>query len=126
MIILTRFLGSTRGVHGVSWGLGSDIVATGDYDGDAKTDQAVVRRNGTTWDWYILQSSNNQYRLVNFGLADTDLLVQNDYDGDGKTDIAVRRETDNTFYVLKSTDSNFLATTWGLISDLPVAAYDTH
>lgn len=61
-----------------------------------------------------------------FGITDTDTSVQNDYDGDGKTDVAVWRETDGTFYVLKSTDGDLYAVSWGYSTDSPIASYDTH
>lgn len=51
-----------------NWGLGSlgDRPVPGDYDGDGKYDFAVYR-NGT---WWVLQSSDNTYRGIQFGVSE--------------------------------------------------------
>ncbi len=113
----------------IGWGLSNDLVVPGDYDGDGKTDIAVVREGATPTAnlvWYVLQSADLSAKIVSFGLTGSDLNTQNDYDGDGKTDIAVWRDTNGTFYTLKSSDSSATATQWGSPSDFPVASYDTH
>jgi hypothetical protein len=48
-----------------TWGVSADDPAPGDYDGDGRTDIAVYRE-GT---WYIVQSSNGQIRLQEWGVA---------------------------------------------------------
>jgi len=40
----------------VQWGLPSDVVVPGDYDGDGQTDLAVYRP--ATGVWYVLTSSS--------------------------------------------------------------------
>ena len=39
--------GSTQGIVGIQWGLDSDLLAPGDYDGDGKTDIAIWRPSAT-------------------------------------------------------------------------------
>ena len=53
----------------IPWGLSSDVVKLGDYDGDGKTDPTVTRAVNGQRVFYILQSSNNQVRYETFGLA---------------------------------------------------------
>nr|HMS41008.1 hypothetical protein [Pyrinomonadaceae bacterium] len=111
------------------WGVGGDWVVPGDYDGDAKTDLAIARRGTMTEPvtWYVLRSSDSVLIAKPFGITEYDIPTQNDYDADGKTDISVWRETDGTFYVLKSAGSGETTfASWGLISDFPIASYDTH
>lgn len=113
----------------VPWGMTTDWFVPGDYDGDGKTDIAVVRRNGSAagqFTWYILKSSDNNMLAYNFGATETDSPVQNDYDGDGKTDVTVWRETDGVFYVQRTGSAAISSASWGMISDIPLAAYDTH
>ena len=113
----------------IPWGLTNDLVVPGDYDGDGKTDVAVIREGATATSnlvWYILQSSTNTLLSAQFGITGTDLNAQNDYDGDGRTDIAIWRDSSGTFYILKSSDGGLLAVPWGLSGDYPVASYDTH
>ena len=52
--------------------------------------------------WYILQSSNNQFAGIQFGL-DSDKAVPADYTGDGRTDIAVWRPSEGNWYILRIT-----------------------
>jgi hypothetical protein len=40
-----------------------------------------------------------------------------DFDGDGRTDISVWRPSDSNWYVLRSSNGNFQATSWGLNTD---------
>ena len=78
-------------------GLGGDIVAPGDYDGDGKTDFTAVRQ-GSPYFWYILRSSDSGFDVVRWG-AKSMFTAQGDYDGDGRTDITVWDPTSGTFYV---------------------------
>ena len=111
------------------WGWRDDLVVPGDYDGDGKTDIAVVREGDTPTSnlvWYIRKSSDGGLIANTFGITGSDLNVQGDYDGDGKTDLAVWRETNGSYYVLRSSDGVLSVVPWGIVSDFPVAAYDTH
>lgn len=60
----------------LNWGLATDKPAPGDYDGDGRADIAVYR-DGT---WYIIQSSNGNFRYEQFGTSSdvpvTSLIAQ--------------------------------------------------
>jgi hypothetical protein len=62
---------SLAGFTGIAFGLGTDIPAPADYDGDGKTDVAVFR-DGT---WY-LQRTQAGFGSVTFGV-NTDKPVLN-------------------------------------------------
>jgi hypothetical protein len=94
-----------------------------DFEGDGQADLAIYRPS--EHNWHLLLSSNNQYNVVNFGLA-SDKLVTGDYDADDKTDIAVY-QTENPNYagqsvwqILKSSDNSVLVEPWGLPGDIPL------
>jgi len=101
--------------------IGDEVVAR-DYDGDNKTDFAVVRRAGGLLTWYILNSLDGSFRSAQFG-ASTDLAVPGDYDGDGRFDLAVQRgggaTAAATHYVLGST-AGFYGVQFGLGTDMVV------
>lgn len=104
------------------WGLGTDIPAPGDYDGDGKTDFCVFRPSDGNW--YVLQSSNNSYSAFHFGISE-DRVAQSDYDGDGKTDYAVFRPSTTNWYVLQSSNGQTLGAQFGISNDeLVPADYD--
>lgn len=115
-------------LQSMTFNLSNDLVVPGDYDGDGKTDIAVVREGNNSSAnliWYIQQSTAG-YKAVSFGLTGTDKTAQADYDGDGKTDIAIWRETDQKFYVSRSSDNGLGVLQFGSYGDFPVAGYDTH
>ena len=81
--------------------------------GDGKGDVSVWR--DTTGVWYRLNSSNNTFVAIGFGITGDD-PVGRDYDGDGKTDLAVYRPSSGTWFVLTSSTNNmsWFSVTWGL------------
>jgi len=115
---------SLGGFTSVQFGIGGDLVVPGDYDGDGRTDFAVVR-DGTTYQWYILRSSDNTVQFDQLG-AKSFLPVQNDYDGDGRTDVAVYDQNTNFFYIRRSSNGGLTQTKFGQLGDIPIAIYDTH
>lgn len=92
-----RSIGSPPGVQSVPWGVGGDVPAPGDYDGDGKHDFVVQRTdfNGVNGRFWTKEATGEQTSDW-FGLKD-DSIVPGDYDGDGKTDWAVVR-VDNGFF----------------------------
>ena len=114
-----------------AFGHPNDIIAPGDYDGDGKTDIAIVREAGANLEWYYEPSTAPGTFLGGaWGTTATDFITQGDYDGDGKTDFAVWRTnsdpTQNFFLVRKSSDGSLLFHEWGQENDFPVASYNTH
>jgi hypothetical protein len=103
-----------------------------DYNGDGKTDYAIVRNlgpaNGDQLQWWMLFNGTNTTGAVNWGIAVGDTTIPADFDGDGKTDVAVWRSfgSESAFYILESQGNTFRAVTFGLEGDDPsvVADYD--
>jgi hypothetical protein len=118
----------------VKWGLATDVLVPGDYDGDGIDDIAVWRPE--TGIWYILQSSDGQILYASWGMSTRhptgslpDVPVPADYDGDGRTDIAVWRPDTGVWYALLSgtgyDHAKALVHQWGRLGDVPVNAdYD--
>jgi uncharacterized delta-60 repeat protein len=83
-----------------------------DFNNDGKAELSVYR-NGV---WYVLDSFDNSFSVVPFGLG-TDKLAPADFDGDGKTDRAVFR--DGIWYILQSSNNQLRVAQFGSAGDLP-------
>lgn len=108
---------STGAIRYIPWGLPiSDRQVPADYDGDGKTDAAIVR-NGI---WWILRSSDGGVQNEYFGLASDD-YVPGDYDGDGRADLAVWRSSGQRYWFIRSSQTGAVTTiSFGLETDVPV------
>jgi subtilisin-like proprotein convertase family protein len=102
---------------------GTDLVIPSDYDGDGKTDVAVVRLDSAAT-WYWRRSSDGTTAGVAFGLATDDARVVGDYDGDGKADPAVYRAGESSgspsfWYAWRSSTGTLYAAQFGQEGDFP-------
>ncbi len=97
-------------------------TAISNFDNDGKSDIAVFRP--TTGVWYSLNSSNENYQAIQFGLAE-DKVVAGDYDGDGRSDFAVYRPSTGVWHWLNSSNGSYQAIQFGNSEDRPaVGDYD--
>jgi hypothetical protein len=115
--VLWRIRKSTTGqIEETRWGSSSlgDFFASADYDGDGKFDIAVFRAGV----WYIIESSTGTVRYDFWGTSG-DAPAPNDYDGDGKADLTIARSDggQRIWWTKFSSNSQTLATAWGLSSD---------
>jgi dipeptidyl aminopeptidase/acylaminoacyl peptidase len=108
------------------FGLAGDIPTPGDWDGDGKADLSVYRGGEQSTFYYRASMANPNQTLTSIPWGTSgDKPVSGDYDGDGKTDAAIFRPSNGTWYVLKSSDGQVLATVFGAASDRLVPAdYD--
>ncbi|MDQ3747876.1 MAG: FG-GAP-like repeat-containing protein, partial [Acidobacteriota bacterium] len=116
--------------YGFPFGQAGDQIAPADYDGDGKTDVAVFRDTvpgaGNFAYFYILNSSDNSFRPVQFGATD-DVPMAGDWDGDGKADLAVYRSGSvaggqSYFYYRPSSQPsvNYNTIAFGVAGDKPL------
>lgn len=106
-----------------------NLLYPADYTGDGKADFVAVRKTGVNLIWYILDPATNTATATLWGYAQqsagnqVDAPVRGDYDGDGRQDIAVYRFSNDTFYVLKSSDNGFIVQQWGEDGDYPASSF---
>jgi hypothetical protein len=93
-----------------------------DFDGDLRTDYAVVRNTGGQATWFRLNSLG--FSATAFG-SSNDFFVPTDYDGDGRSDIAVWRPgAPSVFYRLNSSNGAFVFQPFGTATDDPTVIGD--
>ncbi len=93
-------------------------IAPGDFDGDGRTDRAIVDEN--TGHWYVIASSTGEpYSEIPWGwqwkgMVKEHRLALGDYDGDGRTDRAVVNPISGRWYIIaSSTGGHFDEIPWG-------------
>jgi hypothetical protein len=99
----------------------------GDFDGDGKTDFAVIQRlssNGP-WTWWINNSSSDTFTTLSFGLSPRDVPQPGDFDGDGRDDIAMYRDSPLTgevssYYIIQSSTNTVRIIPFGQPGDIPM------
>jgi len=101
-----------------------------DYNGDGKTDFAVVRNTGGgaggQVTWFINLNGTSTTYASQWGIS-TDSFLPEDYDGDDKSDIAVWRSgaaTVAAFYILQSNDNTVRIEQFGQTGDIPSVVRD--
>ena len=126
--------GDTGAISAASLTLtGATVVADApvDFNGDGKTDYAVVRNTGggptgqITW-FYNENGTGAPTRAFAWGLA-TDTFISEDFDGDDKDDIAVWRPgaaTVAAFYILNSNGFTARVEPFGQTGDDPTVVDD--
>jgi len=127
--------GDTGGVTAATLTVETLTVGSGktvDFDGDGKTDPAVVRNIGGgpsgQVGWFIQNSLTGTTTSQPWGIA-SDSFVPEDYDGDLKTDIAVWRSGPPFgayFHILQSSNNTLRSDQFGQAGDDPsvVGDYD--
>lgn len=105
--------GTGNSLRAQQFGIDTDVVAPGDYDGDNRFDLSVFRGQPGQPATFFMQQSTAGFRAVQWGLG-SDLVVPGDYDGDRRTDIAVLRQgTQFTWFVFRSSSPSFFSVQFG-------------
>lgn len=133
-VITTNAVGNDEWVGiddiGISGSAAAPAQHVVDFDGDGKTDFAVVRNTGGgaggQVTWFMNLNGTGVTNASEWGIS-TDFFVPVDYDGDNKTDIAVWRPGPATvaaFYILQSETNTARVEAFGQTGDDPTVVGD--
>jgi hypothetical protein len=99
-----------------AWGVGSDAIMSGDYDGDGWTDYTVYRASEGVW--YVKTATNTIIRQ--WGIS-TDEPLNGDYDGNGVSDFVVYRvENGHGYFYILGDNGQYKIHQFGLAGDIPI------
>jgi hypothetical protein len=98
-----------------------NVQHVSDYNGDGKTDFAVVRNTGGgaggAVTWFVNFNGTSTTYASDWGIS-TDDFIPADYDGDNKSDLAVWRSgAQAVFYILQSSDFTVRIDQFGQAND---------
>ena len=110
---LQPLIGEPCLTHGVSFSGANDTLVPADYDGDGKSDVAVLRPSNGVW---YLKRIQLGFIGIQFGTG-VDFPVPADYDGDGRAGVLVFR---NGVWYLNRTQAGFTEISLGTGADKPV------
>lgn len=108
-----------------SGGGGSDAAV--DFNGDSRSDYAIVRPVGPQARWFISYSSGGATQAYDWGLTTGDFFVPEDFDGDQKDDVAVWRPGSAgsaSFFILNSNGFTVRIEAFGQTGDDPTIVSD--
>lgn len=102
---------------------GATADAPVDFNGDGRSDWAIIRNTGGIYNWFIATNGGSPQSTVSWGVSG-DRLVNGDFDGDNRDDIAVFRPSNATFYILNSQSSTVRIDNFGQNGDDPTVVGD--
>lgn len=112
----------------ITFGLNTDRLVSGDFDGDLRSDIGIFRPSDGSWHYLRSTSTVGNAPGAVSGFAwglSGDIPQPADYDGDRRTDFAVFRPSTGVWYINNSNNGaydTFSAPTWGTSTDQPATS----